>query len=176
MARKKKPLKIDYVHWCDEEEKALAGELEKRFPILRRCPPVLCPDPYRAVAAVALYPGILATRSDFAECYKRYPDVVIEALRGARQLAANRERNRHQQERNDSLTQAGRVRSFFGSVPAVAKVNGKLVLPADLLRPHRGKWIATSDLSDGEIAQCLSVKGCTVTSDSVRAERQRLVK
>ena len=85
---------VIYVKWLDEEPEQLARQLEDRFPAWGRLPQVFSRHPYSAVVFVALHPGILAEpemgaaeKRDFARCYARYPDQVIEGLGFVRRLA-----------------------------------------------------------------------------------------
>jgi hypothetical protein len=180
MPRTKLPLKLTYGHMVGAEVDELAAELRNRFPVWGRLPPSISRNPYVAVASIALHPGILAEtefcagdKRDFAGCFKRYPDQVIEALRLVRQLASERERKHQDQRQKDDQTQAGRVRRFLCSTTYIAKKKGKFIalekLTAADYRPDRQtllptvKMLAVSALQDGEVAEFLDVTTASVT-------------
>ena len=193
MPRPRLPLKQKYGQIIGADLGELAAALRRKYPTWGRLQPAISQDPFWAVASVARHPDILAEKdfisrekNDFAECFKRYPDQVIEALRLVRLLMVQYERNLQHQRQKAERTQAGRVIKFLRNTTIVAKKNGELIAaekltPADY-QPERQtlsssvKILKVETLTDGEIAQVLHLPTASVTKARQSLARSLRVK
>jgi hypothetical protein len=189
MQRKAK-LQVNYEtpDWVCQEEEDLARELEERFhgrfTVLLRS----APKAFSVLAFVGCNPEILAEtgcafeRRVFAFCFARCPDLVIEALQFVRKGHARFLQN--------SQSQTGIVHEFLLHKPELLKKNGKFMLreclrdedykPGTFEPSKRIKVIPVQQLTDGEIAEFLSLRGVLnplgikITKDIVKKARQAL--
>jgi hypothetical protein len=191
MPQLKKPLPPPSVELVGQDIKDLATKLRERYPAWARLPSVISRRPFDSVAAVAIHPGILAEACaearDFAGCYKRYPDQVIEALKVGRNFARKLEEQQARSRAKDNETQSGRVKKFLRSTPFLVRKGGQLIRvgnlkPGDFSPESKSlltgsEYVPVSQLTDGEVAKFLtdeSRKKFEISTDSVKGARQSL--